>query len=197
MTGARTRAIRRSLWSVTLLCAVLGMAGIELRAQAQISQAQYESETLYDQAVSVQRASRTAPAMRNAERTAERDLHGVAMPGGDWESMAAALRIFSHESTRAGVRITGLQPQPQDAASKDARLVAMPVLLNARGSFAHLMRFVEDLSHQRLLLRISQTDLTREAQPGVPTPVLDATVNAVVYRLNLPKEEEVRIAGAR
>ncbi|HZT11828.1 MAG TPA: hypothetical protein VFA29_03450, partial [Candidatus Baltobacteraceae bacterium] len=144
-----------------------------------------------------------------AEHRAEADLTRLAKDVPMSVSTAGMLQTLERNAAIAGVAIEGVEPQPAQPAAVPAagnavsapatgpRLVQDDVLIRVSGRFRDLLRFVAALSHNRILIRVAQTDVALSTAAGTQPagePRLDAAVHATLYRLFVRPMEERSVA---
>lgn len=192
----------RAFWIVALCVLGVGLYLVQERYEHAIALSRTQSELFYSRIVANDRIVQQARQLHRLERAVRADLAGLS---GDSTPAGTTVRFIANLqqcATKNGVRISMLQPdgaqesQPTVAASE---LHAEPVTITAVGRFPALVRFIAQLSHQRTLLEIGGTQFAlREYGANRPSePAVEATIQAVLYRLAPRGEEEASVAPVR
>jgi hypothetical protein len=179
-----------------------GLYLLQARYESAIARHRSQTEAFYRRMLADDRVIRQAPRLSRLERAARADLAGVAA----YESLGGVTAAFiSHLEDCAaenGVRISMLQPASpqaeQPGASPDA-LVAEPLTISAAGRFPALLHFIAGLSHQRTLLEITGTQFALRSRDGgaAGKPIVDASIQAVLFRLASPHTQGASVAAVR
>lgn len=200
----------RALWLLAALILTAGLARVEAAYGAAIRTSQGDARELYARIAAGERTLSEQTALARAERAADADLERLAKDVPLAISTAGLLETLERNAAAAGVTVEGVEPQAAQAIAAPAsqslapvnaggpRLLQNDVLIRVSGRFDNLLRFVEALSHNRILIRVSGTDLVLSTAPGAQSgsrPVLDATVHATLYRLYVHPMEERRVAS--
>lgn len=200
----------RALWLLAALILTAGLARVEVAYGAAIRTSQAEAQGLYARISADERTLSERAALARAERAANADLERLAKDVPLAISTAGLLETLERNAAVAGVTVEGVEPQAAQAvavpASQSAapvnaggpRLLQTDILIRVSGRFGNLLRFIEALSHNRTLIRVSQTDVALSTASGVQSgapPALDATVHATLYRLYVHPMEERPVAS--
>jgi hypothetical protein len=195
----------RVLWLIAVLIVGFGSYFIETRFERAIGIAHDNTESLYRRMVANERIVQEAGALRQLETTAMSDLRRVSHETSLSVTTAALVAALDRSAQTYHTSVTGLEPgigklTPGSPPSiRDERLIATDLTIKVCGRFRDLLRFVEDLSHHRTLISVSDTQLAiASGESERHEPKLDATIHATLYRLRLPEStQEARFATAR
>lgn len=200
----------RALWFSALLTFVLGCYLIETKYQRAIAGAHGTTEALYNQTVANERTVAQASSLRRLQQRALTDLRQISVDRPLWATTAQLLVTLENSAGKYDVAVVGVEPgqaqassptaEPNGAAqrtSTDRWLLQTDVGIRVRGRFRNVLRFIENLSHERTLIRAGDTELAlARAGDRSDEPVLAATIHATLYRVQLPHGEE-RVATTR
>lgn len=182
----------RLLW--ILACGMLagGAFCLESHYERAIGTSKATIETLYRNTVRNESIVAHAGTLRAAQRAAERELRSISGEHSLAVATASLLVTLQQTAHRCHVIVLALQPGPTTA---ERRLAATDLSLRLRGRFSDILAFLQDIPRHENIISVSRTDLVLATDTGLETePNLDATVHAILYRL---QEEEKTVASAR
>lgn len=190
----------RAVWCFAVCVLAFGLHAVDARYRPAIAAAQSRAQTFYRRAVADERLVRDAPLLERAQRAAAADLRRVSRENSISSTTADLIEQLARTGRRDGVAMISLQPG-SSAPSADRQMPVTPLTMVVRGRFRGLLQFVEDISRERTLLRVTGTQLGRAAfaqsESASAEPALDATVSAQLYRPHLPPEGEEPLASSR
>lgn len=191
----------RLLWIVAAIVLLAGLYTVERHYQTRIGAAESSTEALYRKTAANERTVAEQTALRHVESIAERDLQHVARDLPLSMSTAEFLEMLDALAEQHGATIQGVQPlqaQVGQAEIADHELDGSPLTLHVRGRFENLLAFVSRLSHHHVLVGVDRVQMAHvpNGTSGMQ-PDLDATIDATLYRLQLPKIEETTIVSDR
>jgi Tfp pilus assembly protein PilO len=185
----------RLLWALTAIELFGGGIAIESRYRHSIERSRAAAEALYRSTMHNERLIAQAAELRAAQAAAEADLQHISMERSLSAATASLLSTLEVVAAREHAEISGVDP---GRTTLEDRLLATDLTLRVRGKFRNIVSFVEDVSRQAVLLKVSNTELAIASEPEhAPEPNLDATVHATLYRLSgAGTTGERRIASA-
>lgn len=191
----------RATWILTVCVLAAGLYLLQGRYERAIAHSRSETELFYGRIVANDRVIRQARRLSRLERAARADLAGVGRSASLAGVTAAFINHLEDCAAKNGVLIGTLQPASaqERPIAEPQELVAEPLTITAAGRFPALVHFIADLSHQRTLLEITGTQFALRTREGSAPekPVVDATIQAVLFRLAQPHVEGPPVAAAR
>jgi hypothetical protein len=196
----------RAAWLLAVIIVGYGAYFIGTHYERAIAQAHDVTESLYRRTVANERIIQEAGMLSRVQSTTLNDLRRVSHETSLSLTTAELVATLDRSGSAFRTRVTELEPAPMQSSLAiakpsvaDTALSATEITIKARGQFRNLIRFVEDLSHHRTLLRISDTQLAIAARgDDTRSPNLDAIIHATLYRLHMPgPTREVRLAADR
>jgi Tfp pilus assembly protein PilO len=189
----------RAVWVLALAVLGAGSYYVQTQYQAAISRSYHRAETLYREAAANERIIRDAGRLRVMQQRAEDDLarisHDTSLPA----STASLLSMLQASARQFGTRVTEVQPGAPAAGggATTVGLAETPLTVRVSGKFRDILNFIEDLSHHRTLINVSDTEmnLSNDGKARALEPGLDATIHATLYRLHMPEHAEVQLAA--
>lgn len=154
----------RALW--VLACAVLvsGYTAIEHRYEHAISRSIERTEELQRETGLNDVAIERGASLKRAERQVRGDLQHLATDNSMPKLTAMFLYNLESDAHALGVSVTSVELQQRLANEKTTvgleDLTSVPMIVRLKGAFPRLIRFVQELSLRRLLVRVDNTDLT-------------------------------------
>jgi Tfp pilus assembly protein PilO len=171
----------RILWIVTAAVSLSGAYVLESHYERSISASRMRIEMLYRNTTNNQRIVAHAAELRAAQAAAEADLQRVSHDGSLPMATVSLLVTLQEAASRYHVAVVALQP---GTTVSENRLSATDLTLRMRGRFLDMIRFLENISRQNSILRVSRTDLALSSRAAkTAEPELDATVHATLYRM--------------
>lgn len=182
----------RVLWLLLAAAFVASWYFVQVRYEAAIRVSYERSEALYRETSADARVLAQAPRLKALEASAVADLSAISHNSSLPATTADLLALLQSSGKTFDTHVIGVEPE--EAPSPSDALRAMPLTIRARGTFRHIVRFVEDLSRHSTLISVSNTELdVSSGNPSNGEPLLDGTIHAILYRLQLDDKE---FAGA-
>lgn len=192
----------RALWLLVIAVVAGGWFFVQTHFEDAITASHAQTELLYRQTVADARIVRQAPQLRQVQQRAQNDLARISHDSSLSASTANLLETLHASVKRFDSKVTGVEPGSATAAAgksgKPDPLESAALTIHVRGSFRHILGFVEDLSHHATPIRVWDTELSlaHDASAASAEPQLDATIHATLYRLRQTYNKEMRIAAA-
>lgn len=184
----------------------LGVGIIWWPASRELAERHAHALELYDEANSIDAATRRASQLRAVQTRIASDLAQLGGVRSSGSVTAAVLRLLHDESKREAVQIrevapdVAMQPAPSTAAASSARddvLSGSDVAISVRAPFRNIVALVADLPRHDVLIDIHDIQLTVIGAERKP-PVLDVTLHSTIYRLAaLPTVGSSRVRTVR
>jgi hypothetical protein len=194
----------RAIWFLALLVLGFGSYFIEARFEAAISGVQENTESLYRRMVANERIVQRSKILIRVQNAAVDDLRRVSHETSLSATTAELVLELDASAKRYGTQIIGVEPNgvlPGPAGvtqHANDGLSATPFTIRAHGKFRGLLQLIEDLSHHRTLISVSDTQLELASGEAEQTqPKLDATIHATLFRLHMSPELEETVAFHR
>ncbi|HEV3153401.1 MAG TPA: hypothetical protein VGZ02_06345 [Candidatus Baltobacteraceae bacterium] len=198
----------RAVWLAAILVFALGLYFVESSYHERIRDLDMQTEVLNRRVAIDTQTLAERPALMRVQRLAQRDLETVArdlplsMTTAQWlpnvERLAAHCGVAVEEVSVQPIMASPVRDLPQSTAQAPAAswLLQTDVTIRVRGTFRAVLAFVQGLSHDRILIRVTNTEI-ESARGGMQGahPALDATVHASLFRLQLAAMEQ-HIAAA-
>ncbi|MGZ3521989.1 MAG: hypothetical protein ACXVAG_13515 [Vulcanimicrobiaceae bacterium] len=179
----------RILWMCAILVAIGGYYAVDTRYQQAIGTAGEVTQQLYERVSANERIIRQAARLIAVQTQVNADIARFEKDRSSAGTTSALLMMLAASAKRFNTQIVAVEPAPATPTSAStpapAELMGTDVTIRVHGRFRDLLNFVEDLSHHRVLLAVADTQLTvaNGTDATAPSPALDATVRATVYRL--------------
>jgi Tfp pilus assembly protein PilO len=171
----------RVLWFLAAAMFVAGGYWLEARYERAIDASKTDIEALYRNTAQNQRIVAHAAALKAAQATAETELRSVSHEPSLSAVTASLLVTLEDSAHRCKVDVVALQP---GTTITEDRLAATDLTVRMRGSFTHLIAFLQDISRHADIISVSRSDLALSSQAeSSREPKLDATIHATLYRL--------------
>jgi hypothetical protein len=193
----------RLLWLLAFSVLCTGAFQVETRYPPAIAASHDRTEILYRQSVANARLVQEATALRGLQQRAQNDLLRVSHDTSPSQNVANLLLALQSAAVLYGTSVLAIETQGasaglQDSHERDPALQASDLKIRLRGQFANILRFVANISHRSTLVSVSHTEMSVSPDNRKTSePLLDATIHATLYRLQLADKEEGHIASAR
>lgn len=155
----------------------------ELRARAR---EMYEEANRFD--AEIHQAAR----LREIKARVLRDVSKLAGQSSRSAATATSLALLNDEARRFSIQIRSITPQPGSASGLPSppprgrkNLDGYDIAIVVHGGFRDIVSFVADLPRHNVLVSLNDVTMTLDGKATM-RPILNATVNATVYRLNSP-----------
>lgn len=176
----------RALWCSAIVVSGIAAYIVLGRYEPAIASANAVTELLYAKTAANERTVQQSPVLHALENAAQRDLRAISADRSLAAATASLMIALQRSATRFGVRLDSIEPQAAQSDSSpaaDTGLLPTPIVLRVRGHFRNIVWFVNDLSRHATPVNVSGTNIAlTHAAPGAD-PLLDATVQATLYRL--------------
>lgn len=174
----------RAVWLLALLVFAFGCRTIIAR-EATIATVHSTTEELARRIDSNDAAIAQGATLRRQEQSAWLDLLRLSGDERPAVSVAEFLRRLVAVAAQFGVSVDSVTPgaavPPQKGAS--SALVAQPVVIEGRGKFRSIVRFIQEITRQKSLTGLESAQITVSPVPSIHKPELDATIHVTLYRL--------------
>ncbi len=203
------RWVRMTWLLITFIVLGIGVGCIWWPQSRVISEQHSRALELYDEANSIDAATRRASQLRAAQLRITSDLSelgGIRSPGA---ITVAVLQLLHEESKRQGVEIREVAPDtsvhgtPSRVADgdfakrKSDAFAPSDVSISVRGPFRNIVSLVADLPRHDVLIDVRDIQLSSTESVHKP-PFLDVTLHTTIYRLeSLPSAESFRVRTVR
>jgi Tfp pilus assembly protein PilO len=187
----------RAVWLFALCVFFGGGVYVVMGYERAIAASYDRTAALYRQTTVATRLIRESAHIRGIERQARTELARISHDSSSSETTAQLLATLQSAARTFATPIVLLHPEPVQASP--GPLQATPLTIHISGTFRNILRFVEDLSHHATLMDVSDTEiaLTHSAQNNAAQPLLEATIHATLYRLQLPRTKETPIVRSQ
>lgn len=183
----------RALWAFAALVLLGGGFALERTYERSIENSKAQIEMLYRHTVVNERTIARVAELRAAQTAAEMDLRRTTANASLPAATAVLLQTLHDGALHKHTQIWGVET---GRTLVQNRLLATDLTLHVRGHFPNIVRFVEDVSQHTVLVKVSSTDLALASQaPAGREPDLDASVHAILYRVQDEEEGKGRIAS--
>lgn len=191
MKGLTLPAAARLIWLLAgAMLLGVGVGLVWMPSSQAIAQVQAQAKDLYDRASRNDAEARESARLEAAAKHIAADVDSLSGQASPTAATARALALLNRDARLFGVAIHAIAPAPQASPAPFAGLRGMPLEIDARGSFRALLAFAADLPRHDVLIEID--DLNLAATPSRSrSPVLEAKIEATIYRYNPAPETEV------
>ena len=160
-----------------------------------------QAKSLYDEANQNEADVRHAAELRSLAVRVSDDVRQLSGQGSQSEVTAATLSLLNREARVFGIDVRSIVPATATSPAPPAQgqntlsssLAGTALEVDVRGRFRDVLAFVADLPRHNVLISVSDVNLTAEGERPVK-PILNAKINAIVFRYRGIAEEEAQHA---
>ncbi len=198
----------RVSWLFSTFVLGLGVCGVWWPASQELSARHAHALELYDEANSIDAATRRAFELQQAQQRVATDIAELGGVRSNGAVTAAVLQLLHEESKRQVVQIREVAPEISAhvasamnggdlAAGHSDALSGSDVAISVRGTFRNIVALVADLPRHDVLIDAHDIQLASTEGDRKP-PVLDVTLHSTIYRLvALPAMERSSVRSFR
>ncbi len=192
-TLVQQRSVTRIVWVLSgFVVFGIGVGRIWWPSSQQISQVGVRAQDEYEEANRIDVQLRHARQLRVIQTRVEGDIARLSLRASSAAATSRELALFNEESERFGVDVRTIVPQPATKNDPEDVLVETNLELGLRGSFRSLVTMLADLTRHDVLIGVRDIAISAAgATPARPSPTLDVTIHAAMYRLRSPARMEV------
>ena len=185
------RSLVRILWSVSALILLgVGVGLIWWPDSRELTQLRARAQEMYEEANQNEEEERHAADVLAARSRVLDDVRTLSGQGSGATATARALQLLADESKKYHVAVRSVIPAAASASPPTAgALQGDPVTVAVHGKFRDIIAMLSDLPRHDALIETDGIAMSARTERST-SPILDATVNATLYRLNIPVPAE-------